>query len=163
VKTISSSQTVFVKFVFPLLFFFGFGAGALAMWLGPGVDKRGAPIAPETKWLFAAGGVAGTIIIVLFTSRYKRVRVDSNCLHVSNYRTEIAIPFDQIEDITQKKVGRDNNTITIFFCTPTAFGKHILFFPVGPADSEGVHPVFTELKRVAAQGKAHHTPPITFH
>lgn len=161
-KILSSAQTFWVKFVYPLFFFCGFGAGTLTMWTGSMVDRQGVPVAPEIKWLFLAGLVIGTALICWVSAGLKKVSVDDSDLHVSNYLKEITTPFANIADVTENRFVR-GRPVTIHFRQPTAFGSKITFLPAMRMVWRGPQPVVAELKAMAAGAPASGGARVTYH
>src|SRR6476660_5211504 len=101
-KTLSSAQTLYAKFVFPSLWIFFFGVGTLSVWLGAGQDRNGAP--PEEKKVdVLAMWIAGTLFILWGCAGLKRVRLDAGHLYISNYWREIAVPLTLIADVTENR------------------------------------------------------------
>ena len=106
IRTISSSQTFLVKFVFPLLWCSVFGAVAIAM--GTGVLHGAGNALPPTAVTLALALVwlVGAACFWWFYGRLKRVRLDDGAIYVSNYRREIRVPLTDIAEVTQNEEGR---------------------------------------------------------
>ena len=148
-KTISSAQTFLMKYVFPVVWIAGFGAGTLGLWFGSMRDSHGALPPPEMKWQFLAVWIAGSTFILWSCAGLKKVRLDSAQLYVSNFRKEISIPFGNLVNVTENR-WINIHPVTIHLRVPTAFGQKITFMP--PARFFGFwssHPVVAELKRLA--------------
>jgi hypothetical protein len=111
----SSAMTI----AFPRIWILGGGAMLLADWRLAGQAQG------LTAWLVTAA------LIVLLTLQLKRVGVDDKCLHVSNYRKEICIPFGNIADVTKSWLTFQpgGRMVTVHLRTPTEFGSKIRFWP----------------------------------
>lgn len=137
-ELLSSYQTFFSKFIFPLIWI---GASALSL-------KSALRAGPKAwsfilAWMAVAGFVCWTCV------RLKRVSIDEQFLYVSNYFNEIAIPFSDIGDVTQNR-WMNNKQVTIHFKGPTEFGSAIIFMPHFRFFAfAGPHPVVDRLKQLA--------------
>jgi general stress protein CsbA len=150
VKTISSAQTFLMKIVFPVLWITGFGIITLSLWLGWIHIKTFIFPSIETKWRFLAIWIIGTPFVIWSCSGLKRVRLDSTHLYISNFRKEIAVPLNNIANVTENR-WINIHPITIHFQSSTAFGQRITFMPtVRPFGFRSSHPIVAELKRQAA-------------
>lgn len=147
-KTLSSGQTFIAKFIFPAIWISMFGAATLGMWLHPAHNSAGAM--PEDQGLlFLALWIFGTLFLLFGPARLKRVRVDAKTLYVSNYFREIAVPVENISDVTENWL-LNWHPVRVHFRDSTAFGSRVVFMPrlrwYGLWTS---HPVVTELKTLA--------------
>jgi hypothetical protein len=143
-RTLSSQQTVLMKFVFPAVWIPLFGSGTLSMFLGAfeGPD-------PPPRWIFLFAWVAGVGFIWWSCVRLKQVSVDDNLLYVSNYIKEIAIPLSEIYDVTENR-WLNIHPVTIRLKSSSEFGDKIVFMPtVRFFALFGSHPVVSELKELA--------------
>ena len=147
-RTLSSSQTFWMKFVFPTIWISGFGLGTLALFLEVlrGADNTLPP--PEMKWMFLVGWIAGTSFIFWACARLKRVRVEESAILVSNYLKEIRIPFDAIAAVTENR-WLNIYLVTIHFRSATEFGDRIIFMPRTRIFGLRSHPVVAELREMA--------------
>jgi hypothetical protein len=106
-RTLSHPMTPLMKFILPLFWIAGFGYGTLMLWLHPrtvefnGV-RGGAP--SGFPWLFLLAFAGGTFALISFALPLKRVVLTEQGLYVSNYRTEIVIPFNIIEAVRQRRL-----------------------------------------------------------
>ena len=107
VRLLSSRWTFFQKWVFPVVWIAGFGAGTLAIFRDPGGVtyngvRGGAP--PGVEWIFLAAWVAGTTLILWVSLPLKRVRLSDGALLVSNFLgPELRVPFGMIADVRQNR------------------------------------------------------------
>ncbi len=147
VRTLSSSQTFWIKVVFPLLWIGGFSAGTLAMFLQPGQDSVEPP---AIKWIFLMATIAGAAFLYWGCIRLKRVRMDDQALYVSNYLREIRIPLQQVETIGENK-WINLHPVTIEFHDKTDFGQRIVFMPkVRWFAFWSSHPVVEEIRQAVS-------------
>jgi hypothetical protein len=81
----------------------------------------------------------------------KRVRLDGQCLYVSNYLREISIPLANVRDVTENR-WVNFHPITIYFQNTTEFGDKIVFMPK-PRYFDfrfwRSYPIVAELRRLA--------------
>ena len=156
-QRISSAQTFLLKWVFPVIWIGGFGAGALALWVGDSSGSRNPPPA-EMKWIFLFAWVAGTSFIGWFSGRLMRIERDGDTLYVSNYWREIAVPVAQVMAISENR-WMSGHPVTLTFRTSTPFGRSITFLPrVRMFGFLSSHPIVGELKRLANIEEAPHSP-----
>jgi len=140
VERLSSLQTFFGKFIFPLIWIGVFGFVAMKSRLA--ADPKAWPLMC-VAWIVGSGFIYWSCV------RLKRVSIDHQFLYVSNYLQEIAVPFSFIGDVTQS-AWLNNQAVTIHFKLTTEFGDNIVFLPsfrfspfIGP------HPVVARLKQLA--------------
>lgn len=148
-ETISSRLTFVLKFILLPLWITGFGVAALGLWLDLWQVNGHLPTPKEKAEILAAW-----IFIATFglwnLAGLKKVRVDTTNLYISNFRKEIAIPVDDIVDITDHRWL--NLPTTIRFRAPTVFGQSIRFLPPDrfiPFYWGGENPVVEDLKERA--------------
>ena len=129
-QTISSAQTFFLKFVFPVVWIGGFAAATLSLFLGPHswTGSDGGPPEASLKWLFLFGTLVGTIFIWWACVRLKRVRMDEEALYISNYSAEIVVPLANVAEVTENR-WVDSHPVTIHFHSDTSFGSQVTFMP----------------------------------
>jgi hypothetical protein len=125
-----------MKYVFPAVWISGFG---LATILTP---------APQNKIVFLVAWSLGTTFILWANVGLKRVRIDEQQLHVSNYSREICVPLSAITDVKQNR-WINSRPITIYFRDATPFGDQVTFMPKQRIQFWCVDPVVNELKRLA--------------
>ena len=153
-RTLSSAQTVLLKFVFPAIWLPGFAAATVFLF-GSGVITRpdGSPPPPEMKWFFLMVTVVGALFIYWSCMRLKRVAIDDRWLYVSNYVQEIQVPLEQVEDISENR-WVNIRPITVEFRRPTEFGSRIVFMPKTRWwGFWSAHPVVAELEAAARQAR----------
>jgi hypothetical protein len=147
-RTLSSAQTIFMKFVFPTIWISMFGLGTFGLFLGA-FHGQG-DTAPPTwmKWQFLAVWIAGSAFIWWGCARLKKVRTDETAIYVSNYLKEVRIPLDAIRDVTENR-WINIHPVTIHFRYSTPFGDSIVFMPTVRLFSWTSHPVVSELRDLA--------------
>lgn len=123
-KTLSSMQTFLMKIVFPTVWISGFAIGTLSLFLSSDPD----PSTAFLKWQFLFFTVAGTCFIWWSCMRLKRVRMDDTALYVSNYRTEITVPFSNVAKVTENR-WMNIHPVTIKLYSDTEFGRQFVFMP----------------------------------
>jgi hypothetical protein len=153
-RTISSSQTFLVKFVFPLLWCSIFGAVTIAIGTGflrgSGIQSFPAAMVGVSigVWVLGAGAWWQ------WGAQWKKVRLDDGALCISNFRQEIRVPLADIEEVTQNRVIR-GQPVTIRFRRATEFGDSITFMPkVRAFGFWRLHPIVTELRELAQKARA---------
>jgi hypothetical protein len=128
-RTLSSAQTVLMKFIFPAVWLAGFAAATvLLLTTGGFTDPDGFPPPPEMKWLFLGATVLGGLFPWWCCMRLKRVEIDERWLYVSNYFKEIRVPLEHIEDVSENR-WVNIRPITVEFRRETEFGSRIIFMP----------------------------------
>lgn len=150
VQVLSSKITFAQKFVFPTIWTLGFGAGTLAMFTGGMHGKNGAPVPPETKWIFLTMWTAGTTFIFYWSGSLKKVSLENDSLIISNYFREARVHMSQVADVREQKWVK-GNPIIITFRSDTAFGRKIVFLPQMRLRLFGPHPILEELKKLHAR------------
>ena len=141
-----------MKFVFPSFWIGMFGMGTCGLWLGAFHDRNGPP--PEfMKWAFLAAWLVGSGFILWFCSRVKRVQVDDEALYVSNYWSEVRIPFTEVSHFTQSYMSRPP-TVTIHLRSVSPVGQRIVFIPKFRWVLFGTHPIITELQALCDRANA---------
>jgi hypothetical protein len=119
-RVISSSLTFFYKFIFPLVWIAGFGAGTITIL----VDRP-----PNFPWLiFPIFWVAGSVMIYWLCVRLKRVAIDVEGLVVCNYAREIRVPWASISEVAGSRMINPPH-ITVTFNHDMGFGTSIIFMP----------------------------------
>jgi hypothetical protein len=149
-RTLSSPLTFFWKFVAtPLIAGLFIAAFARHGW----------------KVRDGASDSAGMIAIGLFslifmiayliwrTAGLKRVVIKEGALYVSNYRTEIRVPFSEIRDVREGFSVRWF-VICIDLKDPTALGQHIEFRPKFHLYWSQPHPIVRELQSHSQNARA---------
>lgn len=148
-RTVSSRQTVLMKFVIPPLWTLVFGVAALGLW---STRTAGVPIASKVMVLLV--WVLGSLLIWRTCVPLKRVQLDGTTLLISDYRSTIRVPAGDIEEITENR-WISMHPVTLHFRRPTEFGNEVVFMPkVRVFAFLGSHPVVAEL-RALAQNTAH--------
>jgi len=140
VERLSSLQTFGSKFILPPVWCSAYGLVVL----------KSINAANLKTWMaMFVIWIAGTGFMYWSGVRLKKISIEDQYLHVSNYLTEIVVPFSFIGDVTSHK-WLNHNLATIHFKSATEFGDRIIFMPpyrffpfVGP------HPTVARLKHLA--------------
>jgi hypothetical protein len=129
-RTLSSSQTSIMKFLFPIIWIGGFAGGTAWLFLSPDSLQTGqdGPPDPSMKWLFLVATIVGTIFIWWGCVRLKRVRMDDKALYISNYSREAIVPFANVAGVTENR-WINIHPVTIQFHADTDFGSQVTFMP----------------------------------
>ena len=145
-RIVSSSSTVFWKFIFPGLWIVGFGAGAVvsAFTSAPGDSSRWLPVC---IWL------GGSAFLFFFSVRLCWVAISGGCLLVSTYFREISVPLSAISRVTQSYLSRPQ-TLTVCVDRDTTLGRKFLFVAPGWPRIFRRHPLAIELEQIAAQSQS---------
>lgn len=102
----------------------------------------------EDQWLLLFSWICGSIFLVWFSLRLKRVRIDGDLLFITDYQTEISTPVTNIANITES-FWSNPHTITLHFRTPTAFGEKVMFISQGRYLAFwATHPTVVELRNL---------------
>ena len=162
-RTLSSAQTFWMKFVFPVLWIGGFAVGTTAMFLaGEGLHDRGGQSPPsEMKWIFLLVTLAGSAFIYWACVRLKRVSIDGSSLVISNYLKEIVVPLQELESVSENR-WINIHPVTLAFRRETDFGRSVVFMPrMRWFSFLSSHPVVDELCTAAglATRDGSHSPP----
>jgi len=119
-RVISSSLTFFYKFIFPLLWITGFGAGTITVLVAR---------PPDFPWLiFPVFWVLGSAMIYWLCGRLKRVAMDADGLVVSNYAREIRVPWGNTSGVAGSRMINPPH-ITVSFDHDMSFGASVIFMP----------------------------------
>jgi hypothetical protein len=146
-RELSSSLTRIWKFYVPAFWSSIMGVGVLTIVARAGVE-------PLTG-MFLIIWLVTSAVLFWIAFRLKQVSIDDRWLYVSNYRTEIQIPFSGIDKVTQTFLTNPK-MVTIILSSPSAFGSKITFAPkVRFLDPLRSHPVVDELRsHIIHSGKA---------
>jgi hypothetical protein len=155
-RTISSTQTFFLKVVLPVLWLGVFVGSTVLMFAGfPGLRiSADSPQPAGAKWAMLIGSVVGSAAIYWFGVRLKRVELDRRALYVSNYLKEVAIPLRDVEEITENRWA-NTHPVTVRFRGDKGFGTRIVFMPKKRwFGFSAPHPIVAELETAVrrAQG-----------
>ncbi len=127
--TLSSRWTPFYKFYLPALLLGGLGLGAWYVALHPEQQSLPPGVAPEFGWVFVIGIAVFVAAIMWWTAAdLTRIELSDDELCISNYRTEIRVALNDVEDISGPSVTNPRR-YTITFAEPTEFGSRVTFIP----------------------------------
>lgn len=152
---LSSANTFFWKFVFPVVWIGAFVTGTAALFLTD-IDVRheaGQVPPQDMKWMFLIATVVGSVLIYWGGVRLKRIAIDDHALYISNYLKEIVVPLQELERVSENRVI-NTHPVTLSFRRETEFGRRVVFIPkarfFGFLSS---HPVVDQLRTAAARAQ----------
>lgn len=152
-RTISSGRTFLMKIVFPTFWIAVFGSASLTpFFVGRrGTDQSGLQ---SLEWTFLLAWFFGIAALYYLCIRLKRVRMDTEALYISNYRTEIRVPFCDISAVSEIR-WLNPRLVTLKLCRDTEFGDQIVFTPkVRLWGLWSPHPIVAELRQAARDAGA---------
>jgi hypothetical protein len=148
-RPFSSGQTFWMKFVFPVFWISIFGLGTVGLFVGVFHDRDGGGAPEWMKWQFLAIWLLGSVFLCWSCGRLKKVRADSSAIYVSNYLTELRIPFNEIKDVTENR-WIYMHPVTIHLRNASSFGSRVIFMPpVRYFSLWKSSPVVAELRQLA--------------
>ena len=128
-RTLSHSATPLLKFGIPVLWLLLSGWAALQLWGAPEELAYGTTPA-NSRWLVAGMWALSSAALLIFAGQLRRVRLLDGMLYASNYRTEIVVPWQAIERVTQARWSNPR-VITLHLAQDTSLGRRIRFAPAG--------------------------------
>jgi hypothetical protein len=142
-----------MKFVLPVIWIGGFAFGTATLFQAGDRFGHGPP-PPETKWVFLASLLVGSIAIYWWGVRLLRVVMTDRELRISNYRREIVVPLSDIDQVTENR-WVNVHPVTVHFVRRTDFGHRIVFMPkVRPFALFSSHPIVAELRAASESAKS---------
>jgi hypothetical protein len=155
-RELSSSSTVWYKFIFPAIWISAFSAANAAIWLGAFHGRDNEPPPDWMRWQFLAFWIVGSAFLIWFSRRLHRVSLRDNALVASDFFREVSIPLTAITRVSQSYMSNPT-TITVYLDCQTSLGRRITFVPAGRSHYLSEHPITTELKAILARThKTHH-------
>jgi hypothetical protein len=142
-RRISSLLTVFYKFILPG--WFGLGLLNTIMWGGHYFTPD--PDFPVVYVYAIVIFFIGFSLLIGWNLNWVAIDDANQRLYVSNYRREIAVPFFEIDKVTQFYLS-DPARITIHLKHESEFGKKIVFLATYRFGGilAGTHPMVAELR-----------------
>lgn len=137
-RELSSPLSFFYKFVFFFLWFGGFGYGVRdVIFFSDGFD---------TRWMQYTGLWLGISVFIFFTTgSIKKVVIEGDFLHVSNFIKADKIPLNHISAV-DGSTFLSPRLVWVILKERSIFGKRITFLPKHRMSSGlGKHPVVHEL------------------
>ena len=141
-----------MKYIFPIVWVGGFGFGTLGLWWNAFRAHNGWLPTSVEPWTFLIGWIAGTTFIISSSLRLKRVQIDHQAFYISNYISEVMVPFTEALDFVASQWSRPA-TITIHFRTQTAAGSRVVFMPKTGLLSTNLRPVVDELRTLCEKAR----------
>ena len=150
-RTISSSQTFLLKLGFVPFMFVSSGIAAIESFLSVHPGNPTDPL--QSKWLYLALWIFGSLFFYRMLGRLKRVVLDGADLRISNFRREIVVPLRDVEEITENRGGH-GRTVTLRLRKRTEFGDSVVFMPRMRAfPLFWSHPIVAELRAAADRAR----------
>ena len=104
------------------------------------------------KWEFLVGWLAGSVFLVWWCGRIKRVQMDDEALYVSTYRSDARIPLTEVDRITESR-WCNPPTVTIHLQPLSPYGDRIVFIPKTRWWPFCTHPIVAELQSLCAKAR----------
>ena len=118
---------MFYKFFLPVLVTGGMGLGAWRTYGHPQDVNLPPGMAPSYGWVAMLAMFVLVAGIMWFTmAPLKKVELSGDQLIISDYRTEIRVPLEQVEKVDGRSITNPKR-YTITFREPTDFGRRIVF------------------------------------
>jgi hypothetical protein len=148
---LSSGGTFVMKFIFPALWGTLWSVTTGLLFTNPGAVKwEGGGVPPTwAKWVFLALLIVGAVVIGRVAAPLKRVALEGDRLHISNYWREVSVPLSQIARVGIGTSWRVNNqpVAVVELATLTDFGEQISFLPASAEE-------YALLERAVARSSA---------
>jgi hypothetical protein len=154
IRTISSAQTFFVKYILSFVLTVGTGLDILDMFIEKNNFQERAEFPSQliTPWVLLFAWAIGCIFIWWFCMRLKRIRINEKTIFISNYLKEIQVPLRDVINISEISLI-NIHPVFLTFQSSTEFGKKIVFMPkirftVDLKEMFSSHPVAGELREI---------------
>ena len=91
----------------------------------------------------------------VYGARLRRVELSNQFLYVSDYRTQITVPLETVESVTEVRWLR-RHTVTVHLRGETALGDSITFLPIMTDQwfAFTSHPIVTRIREMAVAAGA---------
>ena len=140
--TLSSSLTLYQKAIYPSLLMSVFAISTLTVLLSPGPKDSAVILAMLT--LFGA-------LMLRANMPLKRVRMDDQALHISNYKREVTVPLGNVAEVVESWWPKGYR-VFVKFHSATEFGSRIVFTPkMRWLAWWSPHPVVAEIRGAVAR------------
>lgn len=121
---LSSSLTIFLKYLIPIFWVVLFGSlTATIVFFTPDSAMANRPY---FKWLWLAVFIGWTLVLYFTLFRLKRVEGNDMGIHISNYFKHIFIPLEDVQTFDEVSFG-PFLLIKVKFARATYFGKSVYF------------------------------------
>jgi hypothetical protein len=111
-QCMSSRPTPILKFVFPIVWISGWSFGTYLAF----------------SWVFALGGILGSIFLLWYCARLRKVILDGEVLIISDYRREVRVPLARVSRV-RRKTWIAPSEITVTFDSDMGLGDKAVFLP----------------------------------
>jgi len=108
----SSRLTPIFKFVFPAVWISGWSFGTYQAF----------------SWVFALGGIFGSIFLMWYCSRFRKVFLEGETLIVSDYRREVRVPLARVSRV-RRRTWIAPSEIIVIFDSDTGLSDKVVFLP----------------------------------
>lgn len=133
-RTLSIQTTLVMKFVLPAVWIPGFGYATYVLW-GEPANARSSTVhsaagAIAERWLFLIAFLVGSGILLWVAKVLRRVVLSEAGLRVSDYFTEVLVPFDAVRAVSQNKLILWG-MVRLDLVRDCGLGRTVQFFPRG--------------------------------
>jgi hypothetical protein len=111
-QRMSSRLTPILKFVFPAVWISGWAFGTFQAF----------------SWVFAFGGTLGTVFLLWYCARLRKVTLDGEDLIISDYRREVRVPLTRVSSV-KRRIWISPPEIIVTFDSDTGLGEKVVFMP----------------------------------
>ncbi len=122
---LSSTLTLYLKFMFTIFWTVFFGSFAIAFWVLDSGKEIG--VSNSLKWGFSAFVLVGILILYRSLFRLKRVDVVDDGLVITNYFKTYHFPYPLVQSMKVLPLFLSYKIVILRFVKPTSFGKSIFF------------------------------------
>ncbi len=121
---LSSTATLYLKFLVTIFWTVFFGSFAVAFWFLDDVHMIGGT---KFRLGFTVFVFIGVLLLYSTLFRLKRVDTEAGALIITNYFKSYRFPFALIDRVKVLPVLFSYKIVVFYFIKPTAFGKKIFF------------------------------------
>jgi len=122
---LSTSLTLFLKILFPILWGTFFGLATLTFWFSDEPSVGAMPIG-SFRLLMSSFFFTGMAVLYFSFMQLKRVEVDAHFMYVTNYKDTARYPFHNIEKLEEANYFLFK-IVRVYFKESGIFGKKVIF------------------------------------
>lgn len=111
-QRMSSRLTPIFKFVLPAVWISGWSFGTYQAF----------------SWVFTLGGIFGSIFLLWYCARFRKVILEEETLIVSDYRREVRVPLARVSSV-KRRIWIRPPEILVIFDSDTGLGDKAVFMP----------------------------------